>query len=69
MNKLRMSNSRWPINVLLLIGVILVAVSVYCFWNAHQIEQQQLEKAGDDPFVRVFTDKIQPETHEHVTTK
>lgn len=43
------------------IGVLFVAVSMYYFWNAHQIKQQQLERADDDPFVIVFTDKIQPE--------
>ena|SRR5215472_9360055 len=48
-------------NVLITIGAIFVAVSIYCFWNGRQIRQQQLQKAGDDPFVMVFTDKIQPE--------
>jgi len=54
-----MRNFRGPIsNVLFTIGAFFVAMSIYCFWNAHQIRQQQLQKAGDDPFVMVFTDKI-----------
>jgi hypothetical protein len=43
------------------LGVLFVAVSIYYFWNAYQIKRQQLERAGDDPFVIVFTDKSQPE--------
>ena len=48
-------------NLLFAVGLVFVAVSIYCFWNAYQIRQQQLQKAGDDPFVMVFTDKIRPE--------
>ena len=48
-------------NVLLIIGSVFVAVSIYCLWNAYQIGQQQLKQAGDDPFAMVFTDKTQPE--------
>jgi hypothetical protein len=56
-----MRNSRPIINISFALGVVFVAVSIYCFSNSHQIRQQQLQKAGDDPFVMVFTDKIQPE--------
>ena len=48
-------------NILFVIGVVSLAVSIYYFWDAYQIKQQQLQRAGDDPFVMVFTDKIQPE--------
>lgn len=47
--------------VLMAIGVFFVAVSIYCFWNAYQIRPQQIQKAGNDPFVMVFSDKFQPE--------
>jgi hypothetical protein len=56
-----MRNIRPISNILSALGVVFVAVSIYCFWNAYQIRQQQLQKAGDDPFALVFTDKIQPE--------
>ena len=57
-----MRNLRWNISqVLIALGVVLVTVSIYCFWSAYRIKQQQLQKAGDDPFTLVFSDKIQTE--------
>ena len=57
-----MRNLRWTMtNVLFAIGVVFVALSIYFFWNAYQIGEQQLQKAGDETFVIVFTDRIQPE--------
>lgn len=58
-----MNNSRKGINYLLdASGVVLIAVSIYCFWNAYRIRQQLLERAGNDPFAVVFIDKIEPRT-------
>jgi hypothetical protein len=48
-------------NILFAIGAVFVIASIYFFWNAYQIGQHQLQEAGDDPFVMVFSDKIQPE--------
>ena len=48
-------------NLLLVIGTVSVAVAINCLWNAYKIKQEQLLKAGDDPFIMVFTDKVEPE--------
>jgi hypothetical protein len=47
--------------ILFAIGLVSVAVSIYYFWDAYQIKEQQLQRAGGDPFVLVFTDQLQTE--------
>ena len=48
------------IRALLISGVVLIAISAYCFWHAYRIKQVLIERAGDDPFAMVLIDEPQP---------
>ena len=43
-------------SLLFTLCVLLAALSVYSFWNAHEITRLLVEQAGDDPFAMVYTD-------------